>query len=164
MKSIWAGTAIVAIAIFAVATPNYGMQAEEERGGAAPAQVQKAEKEKKRIEAKVRELLNLTGAGNLGKQMMNQMVAQFKTMNALPEGFAEKFLEIAKPDDLVDLIVPIYVELVREEDLDAITAFFKTKSGRRWIASQPKILAESMRVGEEWGRKLAQDTIEALDE
>jgi len=164
MRNIWAGTAIVAIAILAVATPNYGMQSEEERGGAAPAQVQKAEKEEKRIEAKVRELMNLTGAGNLGKQRMNEMMGQFKKMNRLPKGFAEEFLEVAKPDDLVDLIVPIYVEHVRERDLDAVIAFFKTESGKRWIGSQPKIMAESMKAGQEWGRKLAAETLEALDE
>ena len=126
---------------------------------AAPALPQEQKSSK---EIKVRELLELTGAAKMGKQMMDQMMTQFRRMPGLPEGFAEKFMEAAKPEDLVELIVPIYLKHVEERDLDATLEFFRTDSGKRWLAAQPAILQESVKVGQAWGQKLAMKVLAEL--
>jgi hypothetical protein len=122
------------------------------------AKMSPAEKEKK-----VRELLAVTNQSNMGKEAMDQMLAAFREMPNLPEGFVEKFSELAKPEDLVELIVPIYVKHVDEADLQPTIDFFKTASGSRWILAQGVIMKESMAAGQEWGKKLAERTIEELN-
>ncbi|MEM8883122.1 MAG: DUF2059 domain-containing protein [Planctomycetota bacterium] len=163
MRNIWMGAAAVALAILVVATPNYGMQSDEERGGAPPKAVQDAEKEKKRLEGTARELLKATGAADLAVQMMREMSAQFKMVPNLPEGFTEKFLELAKPEDFVAMVVPIYVEHLREEDMKSAIAYFQSPAGRRWVEAQPAIMRDSSVAGQAWGRKLAEKTMAALE-
>jgi len=106
-------------------------------------------------EAKVRELMKLTGAADLGKQTMDSMLHEFRKMPGLPPGFLEKFRQTARPEELIERIVPIYMKHLDDETLDAAIAFYKTPAGRKLTRAQPAILQESFQVGKEWGQELA---------
>lgn len=125
-----------------------------------PQEAQDAQDKAKR--AKVLKLLEVTGAAKMGKQVMDQMLAQFDRMPGLPEGFTKKFSELAKPEDLIQLIVPIYMKHVADKDLDAVLAFFSTDAGKRWLAVQPEIMKESMAAGRKWGAELGRRTAQEL--
>jgi uncharacterized protein len=115
-------------------------------------------------EKKVRELLALTGAGKIGQQTMKGMLDALSKMPGLPAGFVDKFTELAKPEELVELIVPIYMKHVATEDLDPLLAFWKSDLGRRWLGAQEVIVKESMEAGQKWGADLgarAQRELEA---
>ena len=105
-------------------------------------------------EQKVRELLELTGAGRLGHTMMTQTLDGLRHTPGLPEGFVERFAELARPAELVELLVPVYVKHVSAGDLDALLAFWKTDVGKRWAAAQAPIMKDSMAAGEKWGAEL----------
>jgi len=109
---------------------------------------------------KARHLLELTGAAKLGLQMMEGMLANFKGMAPdVPDEFWKDFRARVKPDDLVDMLAPIYEKHLTEEDLDALIKFYESPVGRRFIEKQPLILADSMKVGEQWGERLANDAL-----
>jgi hypothetical protein len=91
-----------------------------------------------------RELMALTGSGDLGKQMMEQMAATMRNQPGLPPGFLDKFLELAKPDDLVNMIVPLYVEAYDEKTLTAAVKFYKTAEGKKLVGALPMITQQSM--------------------
>lgn len=99
----------------------------------------------------------------MGKQAMEQMMQAFESMPNLPEGFAAKFLELAKPEQLVEMIVPIYMKHVDSGDLDTLLAFFRTPSGKRWIQVQNPMMKESMEAGQKWGQELAMKVMEELN-
>ena len=105
-------------------------------------------------EKKVRELLEVTNYRAIAKQAMDQMMDAIGKLPGLPDGFAERFMEQAKVEDLVELQVPIYLKHVASKDLDAILAFMRTDAGKRWNAAQPAIMKDGMAAGQEWGRKL----------
>lgn len=109
-------------------------------------------------EALARELMALTGAADLGAQMMEGMAAQFRQTPGLPPGFIDTFLELANPDELIDLIVPLYVKAYDDETLEAAIAFYKTPAGKKLIAATPQLTQESMVVGQTWGIELAKAT------
>lgn len=114
-------------------------------------------------ETKVRELLEATGAAQMGKQAMEQMMQAFESMPNLPEGFAAKFLELAKPEQLVEMIVPIYMKHIDSNDLDSLLTFFRTPAGKRWIEAQGPMMKESMEAGQKWGQELAMKVMEELN-
>ena len=114
-------------------------------------------------EAKVRELLEATGAAQLGKQTMEQMMQAFEAMPNLPEGFAAKFLEMAKPEQLVEMIVPIYMKHIDTNDLYTLLAFFRTPTGKRWIQAQGPMMKDSVEAGQKWGQELAMKVMEELN-
>lgn len=117
-----------------------------------------------RKERKVRRLMALSGAEETGKQMLVTMTGHFEQMPNVPPGFMEKFREVAAEESLVDLLVPVYMKHFSEEDLDAAIAFHESPAGRRFIAAQPFVLQESMKLGEQWGLHLAEKTLRALAE
>ena len=101
-----------------------------------------------------RELMAVTGAGELGIQVMNQMIDALSKDPRIPPQFIEKFKARAKPEDLVDMVVPLYIKHMSEADMRAAIVFYKTPAGQRIIKATPLITQESMAVGQQWGLKM----------
>lgn len=116
-------------------------------------------------EASVRRLLDLTGAGAMGIQVVQQMVPGLKKMLPdAPDEFWEQFMADARPEDLVDLIVPIYQRHLSEEDVQAAITYFSSPAGKRMIGKQGVIMQESYAAGQQWGAQLAERAIVKLRE
>lgn len=112
-------------------------------------------------EKSTKELMVLTGAGDMGIQMMQGMLPQLKKMvPQVPESFWTDLMKEVDPNELVDLIVPIYAKHFSEEEIQQALAFYRSPAGRKMIQKQPLVMQESMAVGQEWGRKLAERVIE----
>ena len=94
-------------------------------------------------------------------QAMRQMLPSLKRMvpNA-PEKFWNDFMAEVSPDDLVNMVIPIYQKYLTEDDVQAINRFYDSPAGRKLIQSQPMIMRESMMQGQAWGQKLAKKVIE----
>src|SRR5215831_6951697 len=105
----------------------------------------------------IRELMQLTGAGNLGRQMMDQMRPSLeKAFPTLPVTFWDEFMAEVKAEELVDRIVPIYAEHFTTDDVNALIQFYKTPIGRKLVAETPGLMRECMAVGQEWGREVGE--------
>lgn len=103
----------------------------------------------------VKELMELTGAGNMAVQMMNQMVPALKTMAPdAPESFWQDFMASVDPSDLENKMIPVYQKYLTEADLQQINAFYASETGKKLIKYQPAIIQESMQIGQEWGQEL----------
>ena len=112
---------------------------------------------------KIRHLLELTGAGSLGLQVIDSMMASFKqNMPEVPEEFWTGFRAKIKPETLVDLVVPVYEKYLAEADVDELIKFFSSPAGKRFVEKQPLILADTMQAGETWGQNLAKEVLEEL--
>jgi hypothetical protein len=116
-------------------------------------------------EAAIRRLLQVTGGGRLGVQVIDTMMSSFKKgFPAVPEVFWTEFRSEIHEDDLVDMCVPIYDRHFSEEEILGIVAFYETPLGKRLLEAQPLVLQESMQAGQEWGRTLGQRVINRLKE
>ncbi|HRC85355.1 MAG TPA: DUF2059 domain-containing protein [Thermoanaerobaculia bacterium] len=112
-------------------------------------------------EAKIRQLLAATGAGQLGVQVMNQMLPSLKKLvPEAPDSFWTDFFKEARPEALVELVVPIYDKYFNEADLDALIAFYTSPVGRKAIQVLPSVMAESMQAGQQWGQEIAKRVVE----
>jgi len=106
-------------------------------------------------------LMEKTGAGDIGKQMLNQMIPALKSMipNA-PENFWKDMMQEINSEQMIDLIIPVYQKHLSEKDVRAINAFYDTNAGKKLISAQPLIMQESMILGQQWGREIAGNIIE----
>jgi hypothetical protein len=104
-------------------------------------------------------LLGLTGASQLGKQVMDGMADNFAKLPGLPPGFLEKFRENVHPEELTELLVPIYVKSFDRDTLMAAIGFYESKYGRTMVAAMPAATKASMEVGQSWGKKLTIKTL-----
>jgi uncharacterized protein len=107
--------------------------------------------------ASVKELMDKTGTGEMAVQAMNQMLPMIKKMVPdAPEAFWAEFQKELNPNELVEMIIPIYQKHFSQEDIDAVNAFYETKAGKNFIQSQPLIMQESMIVGQAWSQGIVQ--------
>jgi hypothetical protein len=112
-------------------------------------------------QAKIRQLLESTGAGNLGVQMMNQMLPSFKKLvPQAPDSFWDDILTEAKPETFVDMVVPIYDRHFSETEIDELVAFYSSPIGKKAVQELPAIMSESMAVGQIWGQEVSKRVLE----
>lgn len=111
-------------------------------------------------EENIRKLMEVTGAGDMGVQMMNQMLPALKQMIPdAPEQFWTDVMAEVDAGQIIELVIPVYQKHLSEEDVLAINAFYNTPAGKNLIQVQPAIIRESMMLGQEWGKGIAQKVI-----
>lgn len=110
------------------------------------------------------ELLEVSGAGQMGVQVMEQMFASFKTaLPDVPQEFWDEFMQSVDPDDLVKLVIPIYVKHLEKSEMEAAIAFYKTPAGQAILTKLPVIMQESMTAGQQWGMQLGTEVQKRLE-
>jgi len=112
----------------------------------------------------VKELLQVTGAGDMAVQMMGQMIPAMQQM--MPDAPEEIWVEFSKQidgDELENLVVPVYQKHLTQADVDAQLKFLKSDAGQKMISVQPLIMQESMAIGQQWGMQVMQRAMEQLD-
>ncbi|HYC88299.1 MAG TPA: DUF2059 domain-containing protein [Thermoanaerobaculia bacterium] len=114
-------------------------------------------------EQRVRQLLVLMRAGDMGVQIMDNMIGTLKQM--APEAgdeFWKALREKVKSTDLVDMLVPVYVKHLESADVDELIRFYSSPTGQRFLEKQPAIVQESMMIGQQWGAAIAADALKDL--
>lgn len=107
--------------------------------------------------ADVKRLLELTGAAQLGQQVMQQLIPSFKAqMPNVPERFWQDFMKEANPNELVDQVALIYDKHLTHDEVKAIIKFYETPAGKKLVSVLPQVTQESMVVGQNWGRALGE--------
>jgi len=113
--------------------------------------------------AEIEKMLSLTGTTKMMDQVMTQMIGQMKTgMPGAPAGYWEKFSAKIKSEDLLEMIIPLYDKYYTLEDLQAVNLFYSSPGGQKFLSSLPQITAESMKVGQAWGEKIARQAQEEI--
>jgi hypothetical protein len=144
--------------------------------GAGSEQVEARRQVSPSKEAKIRELLALTGVQETVKVSMDGMQKSMRPLlsNSLPPGeyreqlidlFLQRFREKATPTVMIDMIIPTYDKYFSDEELGSLLAFYKTPVGSKALAVLPKVVAEAQENGRVWGRELGKQSMaEVLDE
>ncbi|HWE31447.1 MAG TPA: DUF2059 domain-containing protein [Polyangia bacterium] len=111
----------------------------------------------------IRKLLKITGSGELGAQVMSQMIGNMKkAMPQVPDKFWADFMKEVHTDELIDLIVPVYDRNLTQNDVTELIRFYESPTGKKFVSVLPKVTQESMTVGEKWGRELAMKVMAKL--
>lgn len=149
-----------ALVLVAVAAALAGEAAKAVKPKATEAAAAAAAKEQD-----IRKLMQMTGSANMGLQVMDNMIAQFKKMMPqIPEDFWTDFRNEVNAKELTDLIVPIYARHFNHNDIKQLIAFYNTPIGKKLVALQPQIMQESMAAGQKWGAKVGQRAMKKIQE
>lgn len=117
--------------------------------------------------AAARDLLAAMGSASQFKTAIETMTGGMATIvkqkqpgkaKEIDEVFAlmkQKFL--ARSNEAIDMVAPLWAEKFSVEELGQITAFFKTPIGAKMIAVQPEIMRNSMQMGMAWGQKIGKE-------
>jgi FlaG/FlaF family flagellin (archaellin) len=116
----------------------------------------KSEDPKERKLQKVRDLMASMNQRDIASKGIDVALENFKSMG-LPEDFTVKFKERFDIDELIENTVQIYAGHLEEEEVDAMVAFYKSESGKKIAAEMPAITIEAMKMGQEYGKRVAQE-------
>ncbi|MEO8215813.1 MAG: DUF2059 domain-containing protein [Acidobacteriota bacterium] len=126
---------------------------------AAPAEQVEPAKEKS-----IRTLLNITGMPKLAEQIMTQMLdGMASSAPGVSTEVWDRFKKKLNPDELVDLMIPVYDKYYTQSDVDGMVDFYKTPLGQKVIATLPGLSSDSMQIGRQWGEAKAHQVIEELE-
>lgn len=115
-------------------------------------------------QAEIEKMLKLTGMEKLMDQMKVQMISSFKSSgNGLPDSFWENFEKKMNVNELLKMIIPIYDKHYSVEEIKAINAFYESPIGKKVLATLPAVMEESMKAGQEWGAKIAQQVADEVE-
>ena len=109
--------------------------------------------------ATLEKMMNLSGALEVSKTMVPQMVSMMKqaspgTADAFWDDFAAKW-KTKFADRMVDLYVPIYQKYLTIDDLKDLIAFYETPIGKKLAEATPKMTVEGMQLGQKIGMEMA---------
>lgn len=124
-------------------------------------------------EARIRELMDLTGARNLGQELIEAGMEQFRSsvQDSQPDNprakqfvdaFVARFQKHFDPNSLTDRIIPIYDKYLTNEDLKGLIDYYHSPLGQRMLKSLPELTRESQAAGFAMGQKAAQETMDEL--
>lgn len=160
---------VLVLAVGFVLGATFGNVSAQDTGGeTGPAageveQAKAAEELAKAKEKAARRLMDASNAGDYGKQVMDQMTEGFEQSPFLPPGFVEKFREMVTIEELVDMVVPIYVKHFDLEEMDAAIEYWESPVGMSVSKKMPAAMKEAMAVGQEWGEKMAMKVMAELN-
>lgn len=114
---------------------------------------------------KIKQLLELSGSGKMGIQVMNQMMNSFKSSySKAKEDFWAEFKKEIKPEDIENMIIPIYDKYYTEEDVDQLIIFYNSPIGKKMISTMPQVMQESIIAGQAWGKQISEKVLARLKE
>ena len=181
MRTLLVGCALISAALIVVAhSPSIQVIAQEKSSvppkaatqapaKAAP-QSSKADPQK---EARIRELMDITGAKNLGQQLIEAGMEQFRSsvQDSQPnnprakqfvDAFVARFQKHFDSDSLTERVIPIYDKYLTTDDLQGLLDYYHSPLGQRMLKALPEVTRESQAAGFALGQKAAQETMEEL--
>lgn len=111
----------------------------------------------------IQTLLELTGSGKIGMQVMQTMLVSFKqSYPQVPDSFWKEFMKEVNADTLNKMVIPIYDKYYSEQEITQMIAFYQTPLGKKMILTTPQIMQESMQAGQTWGTEIAEKVFNNL--
>jgi len=114
---------------------------------------------------KIKHLLELTGSGKLGMQVMDQMMSSFKnSYSTVKQEFWDNFRKEINANDIENLILPVYDKYYTETDIDQLITFYNSPIGKKMINTMPLVMQETMKAGQNWGKEISEKVLARLKE
>ncbi len=124
-------------------------------------------------DTRIRELMDVTGAKNLGQQLIEAGMEQFRSsvLDSQPdnprakqfvEAFVVRFQKHFDADSLNERVIPIYDKYLTTEDLQGLLDYYRSPLGQRMLKVLPEVTRESQAAGFALGQKAAQQTMDEL--
>jgi len=123
--------------------------------------------------ARIRELMDVTGAKNMGQQLIEAGMEQFRSsvLDSQPDNprakqfvdaFVVRFQKHFDADSLNERVIPIYDKYLTTEDLQGLLDYYRSPLGQRMLKALPEVTRESQEAGFALGKKAAQETMDEL--
>ena len=112
--------------------------------------------------AAIQKLFEVQGQDKLMQQGIHQMIQNFRKLPQIPPQFWDDFEQKINTSELLQQLAPVYDKYYSLEDIQGLIAFYETPIGKKLLATTPQVMQESMKIGQEYGQKIAQQAMEEI--
>ena len=98
------------------------------------------------------------------KGFAKELMERDSPIKPVPNDFWEGVKKEMNPEEIENMIIPVYDKHFTEKEIDDFITFYKTDSGKKLIEKMPFVFQESQSAGQEWGRKIALKVYEKIEE
>ncbi len=63
-------------------------------------------------------------------------------------------MEKVDPEELINIIIPIYSKHFTHDEIKELLKFYKTPTGKKVILVMPRVMQENVAMGQRWGTEL----------
>lgn len=114
---------------------------------------------------KIREMMNLTGAGNYGAQMAEMILNIMKENSPdVPDVIWQEINKEIKVSEITEIGISIYDKHFTKQEIDDILAFYHTQTGKKFVEKLPIMLQDAQKEGEKWGIEIGRRAFRTLKE
>lgn len=117
--------------------------------------------------------MELTGAKNLGQQLIEAGMEQFRSsvLDSQPdnprakqfvEAFVIRFQKHFDSTSLTNEVIPIYNKHLSDQDIRGLLEYYQSPLGQRMLKALPAVARESQEKGYALGQKAAEETMDEL--
>ena len=110
--------------------------------------------------AALKKMFVVSGSNETYKMAIKQMISMYKAQSTLNQdklkSMEEEMLKTSMKD-LTDKLVPVYQKYMTLSDINEMIKFYESPVGKKFARNNPLITQESMKIGQEWGMKMAQE-------
>jgi uncharacterized protein len=129
----------------------------------SPSVSTQADKDQAAKRSEIRQLIELTGAANVSADALRQIISPLRAgFPQVPDEFWDTFIKEVRSEELIDLVIPIYDKYYTREEIHDLTTFYKSPVGQKTIKVLPKLSAEAIDAGQEWGKMVADRAMRKL--
>jgi hypothetical protein len=112
----------------------------------------------------IQKLLEITGSKNLFQQVTSQMVNNIKpNFPQVPQKLWDSFQQELNYDEVVAEMIPIYQKYFTNKEITEMIAFYETPLGKKTISVMPKLMQDSVQIGQTYGQKVAERVLKKLE-
>lgn len=115
--------------------------------------------------AALKKMFVVTGSNETYKATIKQMFAMYKAESTLnPEKLKVLEDEMLKTslNELTDMLVPVYKKYMTINDIEEIVKFYESPTGKKYARNSPAITQEALKIGQQWGKKFAEQLQSSL--
>jgi hypothetical protein len=69
---------------------------------------------------------------------------------------------MARRGELMDKIAVLYASRFTAEELSAVTQFYQSPIGKKFIAAAPELATQAMKIGNDWGQRIGQEAEQTI--
>ena len=116
-------------------------------------------------EQQVRQLLDAMHLSQMFGQMNAQMAgAMGRVVPCVPASYWQNFIDAGGAQQLLSRMVPIYQNHFSAEDVVGLLKFYQSPLGQKMVIQMPLVVAEGMRVNQQWGRERGLAMVQRLQQ
>ncbi len=104
---------------------------------------------------KVKELISLSGAFKLSKEVEKDILLNFKKRYTnIPDSVWSSLEPKINIDNLISQVIDIYGNKFTEKEIDEFLVFYKSDIGKKLIQNSPSIMTEIQTATSNWGMEV----------